>query len=132
MYAYDGTMTQSGSIVAARGINATTSSGGFAALLSDYVFGLYGNEARKLADNTHVRPGDIIFQMANGKLIHVKVALSTVEYEEGNPCVAVCDGNINGMISWEDPSDKKSGRVDSYAREDGAYITCAIYTRYPE
>ena len=105
--------------------------GAFAAMLSDYVFGLHANQGRKLEDNTQVRPGDIIFQMANGKLHHTRIALSTVQYQSGIPFVSTCDGNIGAAVSWDDGTQEDSCRLDGYS-QNGAHITCVVYTRYPE
>lgn len=131
VYAYDGILTNGGQLVIDRGGTPTTNAGGFAAMVSDYVFGLRGNEGRKLEDSTKVRPGDIIFQMANGKLSHVRIALSTVKYQDGVPMVSTCDGNLNGQVSWDVLQEEASGRLDSYNSDEGAHITCVVYTRYP-
>lgn len=130
-YAFDGLLTHSGELVVAQGGTPTTNAGGFSAMLSDYVFGLHANQGRKLEDNTQVRPGDIIFQMANGKLHHTRIALSTVQYQSGIPFVSTCDGNIGAAVSWDDGTQEDSCRLDGYS-QNGAHITCVVYTRYPE
>lgn len=132
VYAHDSVLTFGGQLVVDRGGTPTTNAGGFAAMLSDYVFGLHSNPARKLEDSTKIRPGDLIFQMTNGKLTHVRVALSTVQYQDGVPYAATCDGNLGSQVSWDTIGEETSGRLGSYGQTDGVYITCAVYTRYPE
>ena len=71
--------------------------------------------------------------MANGKLSHVRVALSQVQYRDGVPFVSTCDGNLGSQVSWDSLEEEEaSGRLDSYNQKDGAHITCVVFTRYPE
>ncbi len=131
-YAFDGLLTHGGQLITDQGGTPTTNAGGFAAMLSDYVFGLRGNQGWKLEDNTQVRPGDIIFQLSNGKLVHTRVALSQVHYKGSVPYVATCDGNINAAVSWDDGVEEFSCRLDGYNENNGAHITCIVFTRYPQ
>ena len=112
--------------------------GGFAAMISDYIFGPSSNYPRKLADVTQVRPGDIIIKklvMPNGTVLpnDVLIALSTVTYENGMPAVLTCAGGHNKeVVWWDEPG--ASLRLDTYTRgQDNSQIQeTVILTRYPE
>ena len=52
-------------------LSMTSGSGGYAALLSDRVFGRHGFPARKLDDITKMRAGDIVITLDNGKIVRV-------------------------------------------------------------
>lgn len=106
--------------------------GGFAAMLSDYVFGASSNPVRKLDDNTQVRPGDIVFRInPDGSVAHVNIALTTVgRTNGGNPGIKTADGNANSVVGWTDTASNYPTRIDDYQRAAGM-STCIIYTRYP-
>lgn len=105
---------------------------GFAAMLSDYVFGASGNPVRRLTDNTQVRPGDIVFRInPDGSVAHVNIALTTVgRTNGGNPGIKTADGNVGGVVEWNDTASNYPTRIDDYQRAAGM-STCIIYTRYP-
>ena len=114
--------------------NEAFACGGFAAMLSGYVFGASSNPVRKLDDNTQVRPGDIVFRInPDGSVAHVNIAVSTVVYDGTMPCVYTANGNTGGVVDWRSAAtDGKAGsdRIDDYQRAAGM-STCIIYTRYP-
>lgn len=116
--------------------NEAYACGGFAAMLSDYVFGPSSNPVRKLSDNLQVRPGDIVFCInPDGSVAHVNVAVTTVVYNGSMPCVYTANGNSGGAVNWRSAAtDGKSGsdRIDDYERTPGQWCRCIIYTRYPE
>ncbi len=102
--------------------------GGFAAMVSDYIFGPNANNAcRRLNDNTQVRPGDIVVRVTGGKTRHVMIATTSVFYVNGRPAVMTADGNIGGMVNW---SADNGQAIDSYTNSSGESV-CVIYTRYP-
>ena len=97
--------------------------GGFAAMVSDRVFG-YDAPCRKVDDVTDIRPGDIIVHLdKNGNATHVSIAMSGVLNEYN--IVARCDGNNNSVVQWHSDDNLNTGRPT-------AARPWAIYTRYPE
>lgn len=112
--------------------NPAQACGGFAAMLSDYVFGASSNPVRRLTDNTQVRPGDIVFRInPDGSVAHVNIALTTAgRTNGGNPGIKTADGNANSVVGWTDTASNYPTRIDDYQRAAGM-STCIIYTRYP-
>jgi len=108
--------------------------GGFAAMLSDYVFSASSNPVRKLDDNTQVRPGDIVFRLSpDGSVAHVNIAMTTVGTTNGgNPGIRTADGNVGRIVEWTDTARNYPTRIDDYERTPGQWSRCVIYTRYPE
>lgn len=121
------------------GVNTMQSCAGFAAMLSDYIFGPSSNYPRTLTDPTQVRPGDIIIQkriQENGPLVtDVAIALSGVEYNvRGTPMVRICAGGHNQKVVWDDPSQSPYTRLDTYmGGKDNAYqYLSVVLSRYPD
>ena len=105
----------------------TTGSGGYAAMLSDRVFGRHGFPARKLESLDQMRAGDIVITLQGGRMIDV----STYSGESGD--MMTLNGRIStgyGTFSLRDsgtpgmmvftPQDELPGRVYE------------VWTRYPE
>lgn len=108
-------------------LSMTTGPGGYAALLSDRVFGLYGFPARKLDDITKMRAGDIVITLENGKIAQVSTYSGTKgdmmnlegRMETGYGMFYVKDGGAAGSMVIT-PGDVFPGR------------TYEVWTRYPE
>ncbi len=108
-------------------LSMTSGSGGYAALLSDRVFGRYGFPARKLDDITKMRAGDIVITLDNGKIVRVstysgtKGDMMTLEgrLETGYGMFYLKDGGTAGSMVIT-PDDEFPGR------------TYEVWTRYPE
>lgn len=108
--------------------DANYACGGYACMLSDYIFGPNAsNPCRKLDDNTQVRPGDIVIRAVNGKTAHISIATSTVWYKNNRPGVYTADGNLSNVVCW---NASNGTAIDSYTNSAGN-STCIIYTRYP-
>ena len=106
--------------------------GAFAAMLSDYVFGPSANPARRLDDNTQVRPGDIVFRVnPDGAAAHVNIAMTTAHDQGGLPCIRTADGNVGGKVQWFDTVPNYPTRVNAEPRWPGESVR-VIFTRYPE
>ena len=106
--------------------------GAFAAMLSDYVFGPSANPARRLDDNTQVRPGDIVFRVnPDGAAAHVNIAMTTAQDQGGLPCIRTADGNVGGKVQWFDTVPNYPTRVNAEPRWPGESVRI-IFTRYPE
>lgn len=106
-------------------INANYGCGGFAAMISDYLFGQSSNPARQTTVDK-IRPGDIIVIMNNnGTSNHVTIATSEF-IKDGIYAgrVWTADGNINSKVGW--PDDYSTPRILA----DGTYWM--VYTRYPD
>ena len=107
----------------AYGVSTTYGCGGFAAMVSDRVFG-YDAPCRKVDAVTDIRPGDIVVHLdKNGNSTHVSIAMSGVLNEYNY--VACCDGNVNSQVKWPTSDDDNSVRPTTAK-------PWAIYTRYPE
>jgi hypothetical protein len=130
-YSSDSTAIGAACVLKHRCSNAQGCSG-FAAMLSDYIFGASSNPVRRLTDNTQVRPGDIVFRInPDGSVAHVNIALTTVgRTNGGNPGVKTANGNTGGVVDWRDTASNYTDRIDDYQRAAGI-STCIIYTRYP-
>lgn len=121
------------------GVTSTTAGcGGWAALVSDYIFGQTGFPAHKTSFY-NTRPGDIVIVLDNnGKLTHVMLAtsrpyhddeceLTRVETTEAN---APANNNVaaNYIIGWY--NGEYGSNIGVY---DDGYLSnnVAIWTRYP-
>lgn len=120
-------------------INVSQGTAGFAAMLSDYMFGPSSNYPRTLEDPLQVRPGDIIIQrriQQNGPYItDVAIAISGVEYSaQGTPMVRICAGGHNNQVIWDDdPGLHPYTRLDSYmgGKDNSMKYETVVLTRYP-
>ena len=108
-------------------LSMTSGSGGYAAMLSDRVFGRYGFPARKLDDITKMRAGDLVITLESGKIVRVstysgvKGDMMTLEgrLETGFAMFYLKDGGTAGSMVIT-PEDEFPGR------------TYEVWTRYPE
>ena len=108
-------------------LSMTSGSGGYAAMLSDRVFGRYGFPARKLDDITKMRAGDLVITLDSGKIVRVstysgvKGDMMTLEgrMETGFAMFYLKDGGTAGSMVIT-PEDEFPGR------------TYEVWTRYPE
>ena len=99
--------------------------GGFAAMISDYLFGKDGNPAYRVTNSKDARPGDILVQMVNGKEDHVAI----IAYAD-NGAIITADGNCNGKISW--PYIQYDTPVtEELVRTVNPSISWEIWSRYP-
>lgn len=109
-------------------LSMTSGSGGYAALLSDRVFGRYGFPARKLDDITKMRAGDIVITLDNGKIVRVstysgtKGDMMTLEgrIKTGYGMFYLKDGGTAGNMVITPGGDEFPGR------------TYEVWTRYPD
>lgn len=97
------------------GIDLKYACGGWAAMVSDRIFGKTGAPCREVTDITKARPGDIVVKMSSDgwSIAHVNIFLS---YEPGymfygtldsfyiKPKILTCDGNVNGEVDWNHPN----------------------------
>lgn len=107
-------------------VNPNYACGGFAAMISDYVFGKSANDTRRVTDMTKIRPGDIIVILNTGNneksVNHVVIATSHAD-ASGN--VYCAGGNESSIINWPTQWDSASNEKWS----TGSWI---VYTRYPD
>lgn len=119
--------------------------GGYAAMISDYLFGKTNNPMYRVYDLTKIRPGDIIVSLYNGEPHHVMVAASSslnydFPYLTVNDAVWVTDGNNNDMVNWPDLIPSHGDSPDSVTnqnywqnyRNTGIVITWEVWSRYPD
>lgn len=108
-------------------ISMTRGSGGYAALLSDRVFGLHGFPARKLDDITQMRAGDIVITLEQGHIVQV----STYSGEKGD--MMTLEGRMAtgyGMFYL-----KNGGTAGNIVITPGDPVpgrAYEVWTRYPE
>ena len=110
------------------------SMGGFAAMISDYIFGPSSNYPRKVEDPTQVRPGDIVIEYQSNSIPSVRIALSSAIYEKEMPLVKVCYGGSDNGVFWgDDPGVLPFTQLDPYMRgpDNTVQHTTVVYTRYP-
>ena len=96
--------------------------GGFAAMVSDLVFG-QDNPCRKLDAISKIRPGDIIVIIKNNDVAHIQIAMSTPVNDTNK--VRVADGNNNNEVVWP------SNDLPHFSRPGNGNSTWEVYTRYP-
>ena len=113
----------------APGTSLTYACGGWAAMVSETIFGLDGAPCREVYSIKDAHPGDILYHYKNGKISHMSIITSVVKNTDyGTWHISCCDGNINGKVIWN--WDDKYG-MDTMQSPDGA-IQYRIFTRYPE
>lgn len=107
--------------------------GGWAAMVSERIFGKTGAPCREVTDLSKVRPGDIVVSVTDGRVNHVSIALyytpaRTIFGVNESAEIHTCDGNMSpnsngtgGTVSWD------LGRPLSNNR-----TTYHVLTRYPE
>lgn len=83
--------------------------GGFASMLSDYVFGLNDNPMRQVSEN-ELRPGDIVIRFKGSTVDHAAFVIAS----DGNGAVRTADGGQNTGIIWNDG--------DLVSLSDSAYV----------
>lgn len=105
--------------------------GGFAAMISDYLFGKSNNPARRVTDLSKIRPGDIICAMdTNGKSIHVMIsASSTITSGNAAGRVYTADENSNATVNWPHQYSTPDSEALTQMGYPGSYWL--VYTRYP-
>lgn len=121
-------MEQSAIVSVAISTNHGTSSnyacGGFAAMISDYVFGKTSNDAKRVTDFTKIRPGDIIIAMeADHKTVDHVIIATTHADASGN--VYCAGGNEAAKINWP-------GQWDAASNANWSQGGWVVYTRYPD
>ena len=113
------------------GVSSNYACGGFAAMISDYVFGKNNNPVHRVTDPMAIRPGDIIVKLRNGEPVHVSFVVTGSIKDTADPYygrVITADGNYSDIgIDWE--STPLSEYVEHYL--DPA-ITWEAWSRYPD
>lgn len=116
-----------GSLIGSFGTSSSVGCGGFAAMVSDRIFGKSA-PFRVLVDHSQIRPGDVVQYIwtDTGRDRHWAVAVSTAD-SYGRWQTA--DGNVvtanGGIVSW--PNEYSSGVSDETIGTTSAIV---IYTRY--
>ncbi|MBD5160768.1 MAG: S-layer homology domain-containing protein [Oscillibacter sp.] len=101
--------------------------GGWAAMVSDRIFGQTGAPAREVTDPSKVRAGDILISLnGKGQLTHVSIASENAHNLSGSYVFTTCDGNSSGgYVYWNTNSYSTIGTITSN-------IVVKAFTRYPE
>ncbi|MBD5161353.1 MAG: S-layer homology domain-containing protein [Oscillibacter sp.] len=101
-------------------VNTTYGCGGWAAMVSDRIFGQSGAPARQVTDASKIRAGDIIVMLnSKNQIRHVAIVTCDATYNGTFWGYRYCDGNDNGTVQW-----MESGLVGINGNR--------IYTRYPD
>ena len=109
----------------------TYACGGWAAMVSETIFGQSGAPAREVYSIKDARPGDLLYKIQNGRLAHVAIVTSVVKNsDDGTWRFSSCDGNINGKVSWTWNNEYGFGS-NGLTNLSGS-ITYRIFTRYPD
>ena len=107
--------------------------GGFAAMLSDYVFGLEANPFHRVYDPMDIRAGDVIIQKnANGTVSHVAIAAtSTIQSGTWAGRLWTADGNSASTgISWPDYQ-YGMPTSEAFQAQFNPGLTWEVWSRYP-
>ena len=105
--------------------------GGYAAMISDYLFGRDNNMFHRVPSVNNIRPGDIIVEVTNNKVVHVMVAVTTSGGAYGetavtrNGYVHVVGGNVSDKVAWPN---KFAAPLNE---NSDSTTTWQIYSRYP-
>ena len=108
-------------------ISANYACGGYAAMISDYLFGQNSNPATKVTDFTKIRPGDIIVITKSSGAPHVVIATTHADSSGG---VYTTGGNESELVNWPTQWDALSSEYFTKLGDPGAYWT--VYTRYAD
>ncbi|MBD5162937.1 MAG: S-layer homology domain-containing protein [Oscillibacter sp.] len=94
--------------------------GGWAAMVSDRIFGQTGAPAREVTDPSKIRAGDLLICLnSKGQLTHVAIVSSNASYNGTFWGFTICGGNSSGgYVSWDTSL--------------GSLNINRCYTRYPE
>lgn len=125
---------------AANNLNSNFACGGYAAMISDYIFGRDNNNFHLVSDVSKIRPGDIVIEVdkSTNKIRHAMVAVSTsggaYTSTEGWTTTSTragyvhfTDGNNGGKVCWPTEYSAPIGYVGNRATN----YTWLIYSRYP-
>lgn len=107
--------------------------GGFAAMLSDYVFGLEANPFHRVYDPMDIRAGDVIvIKNANGTVSHVAIAAtSTIQSGTWAGRLWTADGNSASTgISWPDYQ-YGFPTSEAFQAQFNPGLTWEVWSRYP-
>ena len=112
--------------------------GGFASMISDYIFGRDNNNFHRVTNFADIRPGDIIVEIdtKSNRVDHVFIAVTapggaytglqgtTANYRAGY--IHGADGNMSDKVYWPGPASAPT----SINFMNGG-ITWQVYSRYP-
>lgn len=131
-------------------LNTSYGCGGFAAIISDYLFGRNNNPVHLVTDMTKIRPGDVILHVDKdaNRILHASISVSSAvtrispEGREYPGCVWTADGNGNqnspgnngqGKIRWPGELEYKYGGPQN---QDQVFVGHNVYwivwSRYPD
>ena len=128
-----------------RGSSSSYACGGFAAMLSDYIFGHNSNPYHLVTDLSKIRPGDMIIMITidDQEIDHVSTAVSAAatEYAPDGKAypnrIYTADGNGrdgkgNGFVGWDWPDNPELGIYATRYTEDPTWERWLVFSRYPE
>ena len=106
--------------------------GGFAAMISDYLFGKTSNPARMVTNFADLRPGDVIYSKTiNSGKGHAMVIIDTIENAPNRGFVVyIADGNRNDKVSWGEWP-QSTTHWDAFTEDYFGIGQWVAYTRYP-
>lgn len=124
------------------GTNLGTSSdfgcGGFAAMVSDYLFGRNNNNFHRVTNMNDIRPGDIIVEIDGNRVDHVKIAVTapggaytglngtTANYRAGY--IHFADGNNADKVNWPNLYTAPENVTEGNHLTDVQWL---VFSRYP-
>ncbi|MBD5161739.1 MAG: S-layer homology domain-containing protein [Oscillibacter sp.] len=100
------------------GLDTVYACGGWAAMVSDRIFGQSGFPAREVTDPSQVRAGDLIVVLnSNGRITHVSIASSNAYLNGSSYAFHNCGGNAGGgLVMWSTGNSNLSSTVKAYTR----------------
>ena len=115
--------------------NSNFACGGFAAMLSDYIFGQKGNPFHRVYDPMDIRAGDIIvIKNADGTVKHISFAqTSTIQSGTYAGRLWTADGNTSGKVSWSTATKQQYGVPvsEAFQAQFNPGRTWEVWSRYP-
>ena len=113
--------------------------GGYAAMISDYIFGRDNNDFYRVTNMNGIRPGDIIVEIDGNRVTHVKVAVTapggaytglngtTANYRNGY--IHFTDGNNSDKVYWPNVYSAAENVIEGYHFTDVQWL---VFSRYPD
>lgn len=120
-------------------VNTNYCCGGFASMLSDYIFGRNNNPFHRVTDTSAIRAGDVIVMIgADGNTDHISFAVSSaIKSDDEYPYdrVWTADGNVTslekgGVVSW--PDYEYGGPASEFLDQYISGGHWEVWSRYPE
>lgn len=114
-------------------LSLTYGCGGWACLISEYIFGSSGFPARQVYNLQDIRPGDIVlkYNPETGYIEHINIIADIIQTDD-KYLYATCDGNITWAVIWNNEKSIELWNDSLQISQNGIDYDVLVFTRYPE